>query len=148
MIGSRKRSYIEDTGEKKVLMIRRLRCEPCKRVHHELPDKVVPYKRHCSKSIEAVVSGDIDLDVYADGSTIRLWQQWFCSLTNHFAGCLKSIAIRYMGDTAEGKSDLPGSPLQRIWQHVGDAPGWLARVVRSVVNANFWVHTRSEYMSG
>ena len=129
------------------MIIRRLRCEPCKRVHHELPDILVPYKRYSSESIEAVVTGKKALSVAADESTISRWKQWFWSLANQFLGCLISIAIRFEG-TAEERSDLPQSPLHRIWQHVGDAPGWLARVVRPVVNMNFWVQTRSAFLSG
>ncbi len=139
MIGSRKRGCIKDTGEHMVLMIRRLRCEPCNRVHHELPDILVPYKRHCSRSIEAVVSGGKGLSVAADESTINRWKQWFKDLANHFLGVLISIKIRLGKGAAGAGSGLPRSPLRRIRQHVGDAPGWLARVVRPVVNANCWV---------
>ncbi len=139
VIGSRKRGCIKDTGEHMVLMIRRLRCEPCNRVHHELPDILVPYKRHCSRSIEAVVSGGKGLSVAADESTINRWKQWFKDLANHFLGVLISIKIRLGKGAAGAGSGLPRSPLRRIRQHVGDAPGWLARVVRPVVNANCWV---------
>lgn len=148
VIGSRRRGYINGLGEHRVLMIRRLRCALCNRVHHELPDRVVPYKRYGSRSIEAVVSEDATLFVEADESTIIRWKRWFLDLVNYFAGALSSIAIRYDLESAEGESDLPQSPLQRIWQHVGDAPCWLARVVRPVVNANYWVHTRSAFLSG
>ncbi len=129
-------------------MVRRLRCSSCNKIHHELPDLLVPYKRHESKSIEAAVSEDVSLSVAADESTINRWKQWFSSMATHFAGALFSIAIRYGIKAAEEVSDLPQSPLQRIWQHVGDAPSWLARVVRPVVNANYWVQTRSAFLSG
>lgn len=131
-----------------ILVIRRLKCKVCERVHHELPDILVPYKRYGSKSIEAVINGDTALSVSADESTIIRWKRWFWDLANYFLGCLISIAVRYIRNTVEEQSDLPRSPLQRIWQHVGDGPRWLARVVRSVVNANFWVHTRSAFLSG
>ncbi|MGI6467766.1 MAG: DUF6431 domain-containing protein [Syntrophomonadaceae bacterium] len=45
-ISRRKRSCIDSLGEKVILSIRRLRCVECKRIHHELPDMLVPYKRH------------------------------------------------------------------------------------------------------
>jgi len=129
-------------------MIRRLRCSPCNKIHHELPDLLVPYKRHESMSIEAAVSEDATLSVAADDSTINRWKQWFSDLVHHFAGALFSIAIRYGIKSVEDISELPQSPLQRIWQHVGDAPRWLARVVRPVANANYWVQTRSAFLSG
>jgi hypothetical protein len=38
--------------------------------------------------------------------------------------------------------------LQKIGRLVGDAPGWLDRIVRPIVNINFWLHTRSAFLSG
>lgn len=148
VIGSRRRAYINGAGETIALIIRRLGCKSCGRVHHELPDILVPYKRYNSESIEAVVEGGAALTVAADESTISRWKSWFMGLSNYLLNCLVSIAIRYGIESAEGKSDLPMSPLQRIWQRVGDAPRWLARVVRPVVNANYWVQTRSAFLSG
>jgi len=148
VIGSRRRKLINSAGERMVLIIRRLTCEACNRVHHELPDIVVPYKRYDSESIEAGITGDSSLTVAADESTIGRWKQWFWKLASYFLGCLISIAIRYTRNTVEEKPELPQSPLQRIWHYVGDAPRWLARVVRSVVNANYWVQTRSAFLSG
>jgi hypothetical protein len=146
VIGSRMRKYIMDTGEKSALIIRRLRCERCDRVHHELPDILVPYKRYCRESIEAAVTGNVPLTVAADESTIYRWRSWFRGLVNHFLGCLASIAAR-TNETVEEMIHLPQSPLQRIWFFVGNAPGWLARVVRPVANFNLWVHTRSAFLS-
>ena len=128
-------------------MIRRLRCSQCKRVHHELPDILVPYKRYGSESIEAVVSEEDTLTVAADESTIRRWKRWFLELSTYFAGALVSIVICLGAESAEGRFNLPQSSLQRIWQHVGDAPRWLARTVRPIVNANYWVQTRSAFLS-
>ncbi|NSW81649.1 MAG: hypothetical protein HPY90_00005 [Syntrophothermus sp.] len=53
-----------------------------------------------------------------------------------------AIAARYGIESVEGRSDLSRSVLERIRQLVGEAPGWLARIVRPVVNSNLWVHTR------
>ena len=145
VIGSRKRRYIKDTGETVILVIRRLSCRHCGRLHHELPDILVPYKRYGSESVEAVVSGKDSLTVTADESTIRRWRNWFGVLAYYFQGCLASIAIRLGRETVESVSLLPKSPLQRIWHHVGYAPGWLARIVRPVANSNLWAHTRSAF---
>lgn len=148
VIGSRRRGYINELGDCKTLMIRRLRCSPCKKIHHELPDLLVPYKRHESKSIETAVSGEATLTVAADESTIRRWKKWFSSLSEYFAGILFSLALRYGIKSGEDLSDLPRSPLQRIRLYVGGAPRWLARIVRPVVNVNSWVQTRSAFLSG
>ena len=55
VIGSRQRKYKNSDGETKVLIIRRLRCTHCRRIHHELPNCLVPYKRYESACIERVV---------------------------------------------------------------------------------------------
>ena len=122
VIGSRQRKRINASGEKVNLIIRRLRCIECNRIHHELPDMLVPYKLHVSESIEAVVSNDSELSVISDESTLNRWRKWFNEKVDYFQGCLESITIRY-----------------------GDAPGWLARVVRPIANLNLWIHTRSAF---
>ena len=107
VIGSRRRVLINDQGEKIILIIRRLRCSNCGRIHHELPDILIPYKRYSNASIESVLSEDIELTVAADESTIRHWKNWFRERYYYFLGCLLSIAIRYDQDTAEGMYSLP-----------------------------------------
>ena len=87
------------------------------------------------------------LTVTADESTIGRWRNWFLELADYFLGYLESIAIRYGRESVESVSHLPKSTLQRIWHHVGDASGWLARIVRPVANSNLWVHTRSAFLS-
>lgn len=148
VIGSRKRKYINGIGEKVVLVIRRLRCSHCAKVHHELPDILIPYRRYGSESIEAVVSGESELTVAADESTIGRWKHWFEDISNYLASALMSITIRYCLHPVGDESNLPQSSLQRIWQLVGNSPHWLARIVRPVTNANYWVHTRSALLSG
>lgn len=93
------------------------------------------------------MNGKDALTVTADESTIGRWRSWFMELADYFLGCLVSIAIRYGKDSVEIVSHLPKSTLQSIWHHVGDAPGWLARIVRPVANLNLWVHTRSAFLS-
>jgi hypothetical protein len=144
VIGSRRRGYTDSAGDPGKLIIRRLRCRDCNKIHHEIPDLLVPYKRHASESIEAAVAGDDDC-VAADDSTIRSWRRWFAETAGYFLGCLASITVRYHISFAEPLSHLPKSALQRIWHYVGNAPGWLARVVRSVANSNLWLHTRSAF---
>jgi len=124
-----------------------LKCSTCKRIHHELPDILVPYKRYNRESIETVITGGEVLDVAADDSTINRWKRWFAIMSYNFLGCLISIAAKYQGESVKDMSKLPKSVLQRIFHFVGSAPAWLARVVRSVVNSNNWFHTRSAFMS-
>jgi len=146
-IGSRRRGAIDTAGCRMALIIRRLYCVKCNRVHHELPDILVPYKRHVSASIESALEGKPDMSVPADESTINRWKRWFLSLANHLAGCLASIAAHHGIVSVEKAACFPKSMLQRVMQYVGDAGGWLARIVRSVANSNNWVHTRFAFLS-
>lgn len=147
MIGSRKRKYINSAGNTNVLIIRRLRCQRCRSIHHELPDILVPYKRYDSESIESVLDGKEALNVAADESTIHHWQAWFAERVNHFLGCLVSICIKLGRTTVKNISRSPKSRFQRVIEFVGDASGWLARIVRPVANTNNWIHTRSAFLS-
>lgn len=51
---------IDSGGTPLSMIIRRLRCGQCGKVHHELPDVVVPYKRHCAETIEKVIEGNVE----------------------------------------------------------------------------------------
>ena len=115
VIGSRIRSCINGAGEKVLLVIRRLSCLQCSRIHHELPDILVPYKRHVRESIEVVVTGDSDLSVIAEESTLKRWKTWFLHMADYFHGCLESISIRDGREAVEVISALPGSKFQRSW---------------------------------
>lgn len=131
-----------------MLVIRRLRCSQCRRIHHELPDMLVPYKRYIGKSIEAALQKDPGLSAPADESTLQRWRGWFQEYAGYLVGCLTALGARYGIASVEGPSNLPESALQRIWRHVGEAPGWLARIVRPVANANLWPQTRLAFLSG
>jgi len=145
VVGSRKRICLRANGDRTVLVVRRLKCADCDRCHNELPDILIPYKRYDRESIESVVSNESDLPVCADESTLYRWRTWFKQMADHFQGCLASIMIRYGKESAEDRSGLSESKLQRIWQYVGDAPGWLARGVQPIANSNLWRHTRSAF---
>lgn len=147
VIGSRKRKFINSEGAVVVLIIRRLRCCECEKIHHELPDILVPYKRYGSESVEVVVSGDNKHSVAADESTIYRLRSWFDSLLPYLIGVLTSIAVRLGKDSVECKSCSSKSTLEGIFHYVGNSPRWLARVVRSVTNFNLWPHTRSAFLS-
>lgn len=147
VIGSRKRGAFQGDGTAIALIIRRLRCQECVRIHHELPDILVPYKRYCSECIEAVLTDRTTAAVAADESTLHRWQCWFMVMAKHIIGCLQSIAIRCSQSSPTAQPSLPASLLCRVWHYVGNAPAWLARAVRPVVNTNNWVQTRSAFLS-
>ena len=49
-----------DKPEKTKLVIRRMVCRDCNTLHSELPDTVVPYKRHARETIESIVNEEED----------------------------------------------------------------------------------------
>jgi len=108
----------------------------------------VPYKRYEVDCIESAVSEDRKTaDIAADECTFYRWKCWFEDFSTYLVGCLSSLAIRYSQISVEPLSEAPRSALQRMGHFVGDAPRWLARVVRPIANTNLWVHTRSAFLS-
>lgn len=109
---------------------------------------MVPYKRYSSLSIEQVLTETPSPpDLAADEVTLYRLKRWFHSLLPHLLGSLRSIAIRLGQEPVKELSVLNQSVRQRIGHYVGNGPGWLKRIVRSLVNANLWVHTRSVFLS-
>jgi hypothetical protein len=109
---------------------------------------LVPYKRYESTCVEDVVSEEAGVSVVAaDDSTLYRWRSWFQEQATYWQGALTSIAARFHHEPLEVLSTPSLSAHQRIGQIVGDAPGWLARVVRPITNVNLWLHTRSAFLS-
>ena len=147
VIGSRQRKLATAGGDQRVLIVRRLRCLQCRKIHHELPDCIVPYKRYESECVEQVVAGPTSSSVAADDATLRRWKRWFADHRTYLLGALRSIVIRYHQGPAEKPSVPSQSAYHRIGRILTDSPGWLARIVRSVTNANLWLHTRFAFLS-
>lgn len=141
-LARRRRIWIQSTGEITHLLIRRLKCTACGRIHHELPDLLVPYKRHEAASIERAVSNPPAADIAVEESTLNRWRRWFAWWAEYAKGCLESIACRF-GLPVEASPKPLQAALHPLGHLLGDAPRWLARAVRPIANANLWVHTRS-----
>lgn len=142
VIGSRNRIALDSKGERLTIVIRRLRCQICKKIHHELPDILVPYKRYLSKCIESIVDGEAD-KIACESSTIIRLTHWFQGMGIHIKGSLAAIMARI----AAKIEVVNKTALEAIKIYVGDDPGWLARAVRIVVNTNNWVHTHLAFMA-
>lgn len=71
LLGTKRRKVQRADGTWMILLIRRFYCYPCKRIHHELPDILVPYKRHAAESIESVINEDEELPAAMEESTIK-----------------------------------------------------------------------------
>lgn len=149
VIGSRLRKYIRDTGEKTALRIRRLQCVDCHQIHHELPDFFLPYKRYEARCFEKAILSSPENDIAADNATLFRWNRWFFALIDYWVACLRSIALRFQLDLTSVDSASMNSltVLEKMGRLVGDAPGWLSRMAKPIVNVNLWLQTRSAFLS-
>ena len=125
VIGIRKRGRINSAGDKEGLVIRRLRCKTCRKIHHELPDCLIPYKRHCAETVEKVVSGGVE-DICCDFRIEARIKAWWAAFRVYFENIRASLRMKY-------GAAFPPDPTPR-------------EIVRAVANANLWVHTRTVQM--
>ena len=77
--GWRRRQLILLIGTLMVLMVRRVKCKKCNRIHHVLPDIVVPYKRHDAETINKILEGD-PKETLCEESTINRFKLWWTSI--------------------------------------------------------------------
>ena len=77
------RVYKEEGGKKSWFAINRLKCtnEECRRLHHELPDCMFPYKHYGTEIIEDVVDevvgpDDLGIEDYPCEGTMKHWKWW------------------------------------------------------------------------
>ena len=96
-------------------------------IHHELPDIVVPYKRHCTETEEKVIAGDVG-EVYCEESTMRRIRAWWSACRLYFESVLASLRKKY-GNVFSTEC----APREMIY---------------AVANAHLWIHTRSAFLSG
>jgi hypothetical protein len=117
---------IDSKGRKLTITIRRLRCKECLRLHHELPDMLVPYKRHCAQTIEKIIRGEVaGLD--CEERTIKRLKGWWAGLEIYIGGIVASLEAKY-GVRIEGSAPR--------------------EIIRAVVNSHLWAHTRTAYAPG
>lgn len=102
--GYRWRVAFLSNGQKVHILIRRLWCPRCLRIHHELPDFLLPYKRFVARCIEKAINGQTD-GLCCENSTIIRWHRWFQSLTKmvwissldlHVKGWLPRLVLLFL----------------------------------------------------
>ncbi len=142
--GSRKRYIRDGDGVRTTLIIRRLYCEECQKLHHELPDLIVPYRRYDSEAIEEIVSNEeTAVEVSCENSTIRRIKNWFSLFRKYIESCLQAIITICARDAELTRQLSQFLPLEAKRQ----SAGWLKYLVRIVVNSGRWPQTRSAFMS-
>ena len=137
--GSRKRRLREADGSQSILIVRRLRCGHCCRIHHELPAVAVPSKTHCSETVEEILSGKGSSTYPCENSTAARLRTWFLLLREYCESALTAIMHLHKQDRQlkeELSALIPLDPAAL-------PAGWLKKVVRALVGAGFWQQTRS-----
>lgn len=120
-----KRGSIQVDGEKWTLKVQRRRCEGCGKYHRELPDFIVPYKRHCLETIELIITGQ-EAITYTELETPRRIREWWSKMVVYIAVALAAIKEKYGIDLT----------------HLAPVAN-LAKIVRALANTNLWPGTRS-----
>jgi hypothetical protein len=127
VFGNRQRKYIDTDGNTKTLLIRRLRCTSCGKIHHELPDILVPYKRHCAETIEQITDKRLNSS-NCDANLVYRILLWWRSMSIYFKGVMSALRAKF-------GAVISASPPPK-------------ELVRAAANAHLWKSTRSAYLSG
>ena len=131
----RKRAAINSSGKREIYSLRRLRCMKCKRMHTEIPDCLIPYKRYESAVFEAIHetcitnNGRVSIKnlylpyVPSDLNTIRRMLKWLKRMLEHYKGVYQHLTSVYF--------DYKSLELN------------FKNYARLIVNSGFWISTRS-----
>ena len=126
--GWRSRKLITFIGSFVLLFIQRVRCKACNKIHHVLPDTIVPYKRYDAETIESVIRGNPE--------------QALCELEEQEIYRIK----KWWGEMAHYISKkAPVVFAKREIQISSESA--LTTVVRSLANTHLWPGTRSVLVS-
>ena len=86
-----------------MLNLRRLKCKSCRKIHSELPDYIIPYKRYCAEIIEEVsVTGHSRIP--EDTCTRQKIKQWYHRILGH----LKAVWQRLVKQNLLSPYTTPG----------------------------------------
>ncbi|WP_423719511.1 DUF6431 domain-containing protein [Anaerotruncus rubiinfantis] len=79
LYGRRWRLVILPNGQKVHFSIRRLRCTRCLKIHHELPDFIIPHKHFAALCLIKALQKKDDV-LFCENSTIYRWCRWYLRL--------------------------------------------------------------------
>jgi len=119
--GWRKRGSIDHLENSKILMVRRIKCKDCGKMHHVLPDTIVPYKHYNTEAIERIIRGKAE-ETFCSESEINRIKSWWVRMKLYVLE--KAEAVIRIG---EGQI-TPDSKL--------------AIISRTLANAHLWPSTR------
>ena len=122
--------------ERRIYMIRRLKCHQCGRLHRELPDCLVPFKHYATEVISGVLDGivtpeDDDSADYPCEVTMYRWHHWL--MVNHLRidGYLKSVGYRLLGFGEE----LLSTSMSLLDKLRSSNEEWLETILRFIYNS-------------
>ena len=124
--GTCKRKLRKESDDTMTLRLRVLQCKDCNKTHRELPEGIVPYKRHDAESICSMQKAP--QNCIAEASVrhrIIVWLTWFL---RYGVDVLKSLL-----EQGYHLTEPVGEPLSRR----------LIQFVRLVVNSGMWIQHRS-----
>lgn len=132
-VGSRRRILYRQDGTVIHLVIRRLRCCGCGRIHHELPDMAIPYKRYEAAAVEAALDcrPSENNDYPCETSTAMRLRYWYMRLE---AGARRSTPGAF--DSYYSLNDT-----KLIFMKNRCCEGRLQTIVRVLVNSGRWKQT-------
>jgi hypothetical protein len=134
------RGVKDKAGQKKQCWLRRLRCEPCRRMHTEIPDFIQPRKHYDSEAIQGVIVSESCVakeDCVADESTMRRWRNDWNESKEDIGQRLSSA---YSKET-DAYTPLVSS-VTLLATIVGKVSCWLAHVMKLLINAGNKLFTR------
>ena len=95
LYGRRWRLVILPNGQKMYFSIRRLRCPRCLKIHHELPDFIMPHKHFAAICLIKALQKKEDT-LFCENSTIYRWRRWLLRLceTNSISPLSHCLELR------------------------------------------------------
>jgi hypothetical protein len=113
------------------ILIHRMFCRTCNRLHTVLPDVLVPHKHYGAAEIETILESEVRIDEVSD-STAAHWRQWIRGNEAQIEGVLQSLKL-------EAGDKLPElrSTENLFIQLKKTVRKWLSVVSRLVVNGGF-----------
>ena len=122
--GWRSRKLITFIGSLLILLVQRVRCKGCGKIHHVLPDTIVPYKRYDAQTIEAIINGNPEEALCElDEQEIYRIKTWWAKMKRYILNKTTAV-IGKCHDQINSKIKL-------------------AAIVRILANADLWPGTRS-----
>lgn len=119
--GWRRRGSIDHHNKFKRLMVRRVKCKDCNKIHHVLPITIVPYKHYNAEAIEMIICGQAN-ETHCEECEINRIKLWWIRMSLYILNKVDVITKKTKKViTAESKLDT---------------------ITRTLANAHLWPGTR------